>query len=63
MQKEKDIVFLLIPGSGSSEIWWENSFDSGTNQIKPITFLSDLKKLGAVYKFTFPWFNLYYYYK
>lgn len=56
-------VFLLIPGFGSSEIWWEYNYDKDTHTVKHITFLDNLKKLGHIYKITFPWFNIDYYYR
>lgn len=56
-------VFLLIPGFGSSEIWWEFKYDQSTNAIKHVSFLNNLKKLGHVHKITFPWFNVDYYYE
>lgn len=56
-------VFLLIPGFGSSEFWWEYKYDNETHSIKHVSFLDELKRLGYIYKITFPWFNIDYYYK
>jgi len=56
-------VFLLIPGFGSSQLWWEYEYDIKTESINHVDFLDNLKKIGYVYKITFPWFNIDYYFK
>ena len=58
----KDIVFILFNGYGSSKAWWEYDFGNyDTANLKKVNFLSQLKKLGNVYTFNYPFFNINYY--
>ena len=54
-------VFILIHGFSSSNVWWKYK-DVGTETLKKIDFLDNLKKLGDIYEHTLNFFNILYYY-
>lgn len=56
----KNIVFILFGGSFSSKVRWEYAFE-GKPVLRKINFLAELKKIGYVYSFNYPHFNLNYY--
>jgi len=62
MVLNNNIVFILFPGSFSSKVRWEYAFE-GKSVLRKINFLDELKKIGYVYSFNYPHFNLNYYAK
>jgi hypothetical protein len=57
------VLFILFPGFGNSEKYWENKIDMKKNKVylKKLDFLNNLKKIGKVYKYTPKLHNLNYY--
>ena len=60
------ILFILFPGHGVSDKFWEYDIVETKNskkkyQLKKIDFLKKLKKIGKVYKYTPKAYNIAYY--
>jgi len=55
-----DYVLILFNGFRSSKLWWGYSWD-GTPELRKLDFLDKLKKMGKVYAFNQPFFNVEYY--
>ena len=57
------VLFILFPGFGTSEKYWENKIETKENKVylKKLDFLKNLKKIGKVYKYTPKLHNLNYY--
>jgi hypothetical protein len=55
-------VIILFNGFSSQKLYWEYGFE-GKSTLKKLDFLDNLKKIGKVYTFNQPFFNLNYYLK
>jgi esterase/lipase len=59
MDKDKYII-ILFNGFGASKIYWNYSFEDRP-VLRKLDFLNKLKKIGKVYTFNQPFFNIDYY--
>ena len=60
MDYKDKYVIILFNGFGSSKIYWNYAFEDKA-ELRKIDFLDKLKKLGKIYTFNQPFFNIDYY--
>lgn len=53
-------IIILINGFASSKLWWQYTYENSAT-LRKLDFLDNLKKLGTVYTFNQPFFNIDYY--
>ena len=55
-------IFVLFHGFGSSRLWFEYGY-LGTDKLKKLNFINELKKIGDVYSMQSNFFNIDYYFR